>query len=225
MARREIVEEVVRIYAHDLRGPLAALDTALACLTPASRGDDFAFFRDSCVDASTRLRQMVDNLETVALLAEQDRWITEPTDLRPDLDALVLGLARSFQLRELKLSLSLSRSMPVNANPALARIAVRNLVLDALEHSPAGAVVTIESAATTVRVSDEGPVVSPDNLPLAGHADGQAELKRRGARISRGFGWPAARLAMERQGGRLELEAAGSRGMRAMAHWQKGVTP
>jgi signal transduction histidine kinase len=225
MATREIVEEVVRIYAHDLRGPLVALDTALACLTPASSSDDFAFFRDSCVDASTRLRQMVDNLETVALLAEQERWLTEPTDLRPELDALVLRLARSFQLRELELCVSLSRSLRVIANPALARIAVRNLILDALEHSPAGSVVTIESAGNTVRVTDEGPAVSPDNLPLAGDGEGQVELKRRGARISRGFGWPAARLAMERQGGRLELESAGDRGMRAMAHWQKAVTP
>ncbi len=217
---RTELEEIVRIFAHDLRGPMAALDTSLACLSaPEIGAEDREFFVGSCRDASERLRQMIDNLDALGELQNGHGWELAPFDLRGELDSIIADLQPAFALRDIRLDATLDTEIAVLGDRVLSRVAVRNVLLDALEHSAPGGVVTLIASPRRLEIEDTGAPVPPAFDALARQTAGQCELKRRGARVSRGFGLTAAALAMERQSGRLSLEPAGERGLRAVATW------
>ncbi len=167
-ARRDLVAWV----SHDLRTPLAgirAMSEALrdAVVTDPNEVTEFARRIDR--DA-VRLSGMVDDLfEMSRIHSGALRLELETIDAREIADEVRAGLEQTAARVGVDLTVSADGPVPVRASvSALARV-VRNLVLNAVAHTPRGGVVDIGVAAegrmAVLRVDDTGTGIDAADLP------------------------------------------------------------
>jgi signal transduction histidine kinase len=101
-------------------------------------------------------------------------------------------------------------------DPGLMRLALRNLLANALHHSPPQRSVTLrisdsdEPLALVIEVIDRGPGIAPALLPHL--FERGARGRDRSGRASHGLGLYIVRRALELQGGRVELATTGPEG-------------
>jgi signal transduction histidine kinase len=90
--------------------------------------------------------------------------------------------------------------------------ALRELLANAVAHSPAGARVAVEVARegceAVVSIRDQGPGIAPEALKRCLEPFAQAADAMTRSREGLGLGLPLARSLVERQGGRLSLRCA-----------------
>jgi signal transduction histidine kinase len=168
--RREMVAQV----SHDLRTPLAALDGYLQTLqmkqdelTQEQRREFIAI----ALKQSQRMIRMVDDLfELARLEAKEMQPAMEPTCLAD----LLQDVVQKFQLQAgeagIRLAMARPASLPVvPLDIALIERLLDNLVSNAIEHTPEGGRIDIELTQegrfARVAVLDEGPGISPQDLP------------------------------------------------------------
>ncbi|MFO1271434.1 MAG: PAS domain-containing protein [Rubrivivax sp.] len=209
---------MIDVLAHEVRQPLnnasAALQSAAALL--AARGE---------AEASERLRRAQDVLGQV--LAGVDNTLAAaslfsgsvpPALADMDIDTLlalaVADMRPDERPRVLVQRLTTTRTAAMDVG--LVRLALRNLLANALAYSPPGSTVTVrvadsdEPLALLLDVVDQGPGIAPALLP---------QLFERGARdprqppdTSHGLGLYIARRALELQGGRVSVVETGPKG-------------
>jgi signal transduction histidine kinase len=188
-ADTEATRERLRLLAHELRSPVAAL-AALCAAAP------------TVVDESSRRRLVA---LAVAAARDVDRLVTDPEPAsvrsrRVDLAALVSGFAGPA------VEIRVASPAAVDGDPTRLRQAVANLVANGLRHG-SHVVVTVgeDGAGAVIEVADDGPGVQSGVDPFA-----------RGASTagSTGYGLWLARTVAEAHGGSLELVPAGGPGAR-----------
>ena len=201
-------EEFVRVLAHEVRQPLnnasAALQSAAAGLLP----QDGAAQR--IARAQSVIGQIVASLDNTlaatALLASSQRLDTRDADVETlidfslgDLDPKTRG-----RVRVERLSSTRTASMDIG----LMRLALRNVLGNALSYSPAGAEVVLrvvdsdEPLALVFEVVDQGPGIADDLVP---------RLFERGSRGSHGLpghgiGLHVVKRVMELHGGHVDVQ-------------------
>ena len=119
-----------------------------------------------------------------------------------------------------KVSLALDAAGPVwiEADPALLRRVVDNLLTNAISKSPAGgrvtAVVLMREEGGEIAISDEGAGIPEEYRESIFEKYSQVGNKRHGESNNRGLGLTFCRLAIESQGGTIwadEAQAGGAR--------------
>lgn len=201
-------EEFVRVLAHEVRQPLnnasAALQSAAAGLPP----QDGAAQR--IARAQSVIGQIVANLDNTlaatALLASSQHLDTRDADVGTLIDLSLGDLdarARS-RVRVERISPTRTASM----DTGLMRLALRNVLGNALSYSPAEAEVVLrvvdsdEPLALVFEVVDQGPGIAEDLLP---------RLFERGARGTHGLpghgiGLHVVKRVMELHGGQVDVQ-------------------
>ncbi len=154
----------VRDASHQLRTPLAVLKVQVQS---ALRGD---------VEPLSALAEISDTVDRAATLANQMLALAKVEQLRqqPVLEAIdwarvlrevALDLSPLVADKDLDFEISTVEA-PVTANAWMLRELCRNLLHNAIRHSPAGGVLnlrlTIDGQQATLIVSDAGPGLSPD---------------------------------------------------------------
>ena len=176
-------KERLRIVAHELRSPVAALD---ALATAAAATDDAAVLRrvvDLGVAAARDIERIVSDPELLSLRLE-------PVDLA--------ALAATFAAP--RVTVRADGPMTVDGDATRLRQVLSNLVANALRHGTRAAVdVRAEDGFVVVSVTDDGPGVDPG-----------ADLFSRGASGvgSTGYGLWLSRAIAGAHGGTLELSDA-----------------
>jgi signal transduction histidine kinase len=161
----------------------------------------------------------VDNtLAVAALLGQAGKMPAGPMEADVDIDALLavavgdMPVAERDRVRIERVTGTRTASMDMG----LLRLALRNLLANALRYSPAGSAVRLrvwdsdEPLALVLDVIDQGPGIQADLLPRlfergtrGRHASGRA---------SHGLGLYIVRKALELHGGRAELVDTGAQG-------------
>lgn len=191
--------------AHELKTPLAGLRTqaqiARMAQDPAVRDHALAAIAIS-VDRSDRMVRQLLDLTAI----DQDATGPEPVDLTRLLAETAQDAAPQAKAANVDLSLEVPSLPSLTAPPILIRTALRNLVENAIQHSPPGGRVTISAGrrgdhlALTVR--DEGPGIDPAHHPRVTErfwrVPGQAGQ-------GSGLGLAIVAAAVQRLNGRLEL--------------------
>ncbi len=207
--RTRALEGIAARLAHEVKNPLAAIK-GLSAHMARSTAEPRVAERLTIVEAeATRLQAIVDGFLSFSRGLD-DLKVDEvhPNVLAKEL-ALLLGM-RAEEARQ-TLEVQGSDDVAIEADGRKLRQAMMNLVLNAMQASPEGSVVTIETAANlvgaaTIRIIDRGEGMSAD--VLARLAKPYYTTKVGGS----GLGVAVARGLIEQHGGSLTLESQPGRG-------------
>lgn len=221
-ARRRFLAAI----GHDLRTPMASLQATVEALQDNVSPDPDRYLRSMSSDLEF-LRGLVDDLFMLARIESGDLDINPvPVDLAELCDEVVESIRPLAERRHVDLTLAAAVPMPVVADPrAVARV-VRNLVDNAIRHTPDGSTVTLTAVTdregAVVTVSDQGPGFNegegvPPGRPattsgsVPASTDGSwVEPARTRHEARSGLGLTIARGLVEAQGGSMWIgEAAG----------------
>ena len=191
--------------AHELRTPLATLRARLESRFSAQELGDVAFEIE-------QLARLVEQLLCLARLDSQEQFQSAAFDAH----AVALEVARelapvALESEHYVTAATPDASVPAHGNATLTRLVFRNLIENAIQYTPAGTSITLSADSAAVIIADDGP-------GIAAHAAASLfERFRRGPNASgpgAGLGLAIAKCIMERQGGRLSLDAKADLGAR-----------
>ena len=215
-AAREREKSFTAFAAHELKTPLAGVKTqtqiALASQDPEVRARALAQIAGG-VDRSSRLVSQL--LDLAAADASEDGLPPEPADLARAIEDARQAVAPLRQKRNVSFAVTGSLDGAVACNAPLATTAFKNVLENALLHSPDGGRITIsvtrQGNLVSVVVEDEGPGMNEGEI---GHA---AERFYRGQgkpSSGTGLGLAIVETVLKRAGGTLTIaNRAGGRGL------------
>lgn len=196
--------------SHDLRTPLTSLQAAVESLQDGVAPDPQRYLRSMARDLQT-LRGLVDDLFMLTTIEAGD------LDLHPvRVDAVelveeILEAMRPLgESRNVRLVLDTRGPVPLEADPrAVARV-VRNLVDNAVRHTPTSTEVRVtvnsDQGAVQVRVRDRGPGFPDDFRKAAWEDAARADVSRSRDGARAGLGLTIARGLVEAHRGRIWIE-------------------
>jgi PAS domain S-box-containing protein len=213
--------EMLDVLAHEVRQPLnnasAALQSAAAALAdPSSRAHAAERLRRAQGVMHAVLSGVDNTLAVSALVGGGTPAATLDDDA--DLDALLavaIGDMPPHERERVRVERA-TDTRTASMDPGLMRLALRNLLANALHHSPPQRSVTLrisdsdEPLALVIEVIDRGPGIAPALLPHL--FERGARGRDRSGRASHGLGLYIVRRALELQGGRVELATTGPEG-------------
>ena len=214
---RERERNFTAFAAHELRTPLAGLKTQAQV---ALASDDRAI-RDQAlrqivvgVDRTGRLaRQLLDMSAIEALDQPEKRGVVRPA---PVLRSLAAELADPIRQVRVEVAPELE-AVELRIEPELFALAARNLMENAVNHSPPGGVVRCrvagEPEAGQIIIEDEGPGIPEEELPRVTERFFRGRNK---APVGSGLGLAIVELALGRSGWKLQLKNRDAGGLRAV---------
>jgi nitrogen fixation/metabolism regulation signal transduction histidine kinase len=164
-AEREAAwRDVARRLAHEIKNPLTPMSLSLhrlerrVELVPESE-------RSAVRDSLAALLQEVEHLSRLAETFSQYARLPEPRDEPLELSEVARACAALHEPRGLTLRVTCDTPLPVRGDRLLLSRALHNLLVNAIEASPAGGVVELESgregSEAWVEVRDRGPGLDP----------------------------------------------------------------
>jgi signal transduction histidine kinase len=163
--RRNLMADV----AHELRTPLTVLQGNLRAMLdgvyPLERSEIATLY-----DETRLLNRLVDDLRELALAeAGQLKLNRQPIDLAALIGSTVANFMPMAEERGLALEANLDRVVTVVADPDRVGQVLRNLIANALWHTPPQGQVTVETQpidrGICVTVTDTGEGIAPEDVP------------------------------------------------------------
>lgn len=204
--------------AHDLATPATVLESQLQAMIDGVVPADAEQLERARAAAGAmsgvvaQLRDLVD-VEAAAL----QRRATSNS-----LDELLADARRAleplFRERGVTISVGAPAGAQVLVDPVQVGRALRNVLANAVQHSPAGGTVRVEvesaGRAIMIRVTDGGPGIAPEDLPHVFERFYRADRSRQGGprRAGSGIGLTIARELLAANGGSVEVERTGAGG-------------
>ena len=190
--------------AHELRTPLFNLrGEAEVALTQARTPEAYRDVLASSLEELDRLSRMMESLLFLARAEQPQARIARAT-LDAHAEAEVVRDFHEAAAEEQGVRLIIEGTAHVDAEPAMLRRALTNLVTNALAHTPRGGTVTVRVAgrngATVFTVSDTGPGIAPEHVPRIFDRFYRADPARGGGA---GLGLSIAKSIAELHGGTL----------------------
>jgi signal transduction histidine kinase len=205
-ARRAMFSNI----GHDLRTPLSALRAAVEALADGVAPEPERYVRAMQRDVEA-LSALVEDLFLLARI-EGGRLdlVRSPLDLVELAGEAVEALEPTAAAHGVGIRIDASGRAPVVGNPTAISRVIRNLLDNAIHHSPPGSVVRIsvarDAAGPRVRVVDDGPGFPPDFAPHAFDRFARADRSRTRATGGSGLGLAIAHGLVEAHGGRIWIE-------------------
>ena len=207
-------DEFLTMLSHELRNPLGAITAALEVVNSGAGGSAAAQQALAVVTRQTRhLSHMVgDLLYAGRVVTGKVTLVQAPLDLAQLVQGVRSTLELTGQLAQHAWEFSLEPA-PVYGDAVRLEQVVTNLLANAMQYSPAGALirVEVESAAdgsAVLRVSDQGSGIAPPLLPQIFDlfVQGERPLHRRGGGL--GVGLTVVRRLVEQHGGTVAVDTA-----------------
>jgi len=203
--------------SHELRTPLTALravgEVGLREGNPAILYDVVG----SMLEEVARMNQLLDRL---LLLTRADGDATPlRLEARPVRSAL-LEISDALSLvageKEQRIEVECPRDLTAVMDDGLLRLALMNLVQNAIRYSPAGKTIRLRAFARSgqacVEVMDEGPGIAPEHHQKIFERFYRVDKARARADGGAGLGLAIVKWAVERMGGLVEVESEPGRG-------------
>lgn len=203
--------------SHELRTPLTALRmTGQAALS--GRGDA-ASYREAVADMVEDADHLARVVETLMLLAQADSGALPMSWKAVDLAALVTDVAQQCdvlaQEKQQRLVLACTAGEAM-VDPTVLRIAVANLVHNAIRYGPPSSEVAVRTfrvdASWIVEVEDRGPGIAPEHHARLFERFYRVDHGRSVSLGGVGLGLAMARWSVEMHGGRIELRSTEGNG-------------
>jgi len=204
--------------SHELRTPLTSIRSVGEVALRGPRGD--AQCREaigSMLEEVERLARLLDCLLTLSR-ADAGRLTIRPEPA--DLGELAREVAEELSVlaedKEQALSLEVAGPVAVSVDPTVLRLAVVNLIDNAIKHGRRGGVVRVRvrraGSQAVLEVADDGPGVPPEHRDRVFERFYRVDKARSRAQGGTGLGLAIARWAVEAHGGCIELESEVGKG-------------
>ncbi len=205
-------QQFIANAAHELRSPLAALYGELQqSLRKERSGDEYRAFIESALQATRRLKRLADDLLTLAR-AEHEHEALEAVRLQSVFEELVRELASNAEQKHIRIEGGLGEAT-VRGRAADIQRLLRNLLDNAIRHSPLGAAIRCtaqeDGECIIVRVADEGPGVPAEERERVFEPFYRSPQARGSAPEGSGLGLSIAREIARAHGGDLQIEESG----------------
>jgi two-component system sensor histidine kinase BaeS len=221
MLRRRAASDI----AHDLATPATVLVSQLQAMVdgvvPADR-DGLEAARSAAMALGSVISQMNDLLSAEAAPIKAHPTVVDLGETVRDVEAALDGLRRE---REVQLESAIPEGLRVIVDPGQFTRAMRNVIANAIDHSPAGGRVDVvatlspEASGTVaiVRVSDQGGGIAAADVPHVFERFYRADPARAadpttGRPAGTGIGLTIARELLTANGGRIDVERTGPDG-------------
>lgn len=195
--------------SHELRSPLTVILANLDLLRRDMTAEERALSVAEAAEEARRMRRLVNDL---LLLAEQDSTrVVARTPMR--LDSLIEETVASSMRQDVTHRVHVSIDGPVVVEGDAERLmqVVRNLVENALNHTPPGTEVDVRLAQMNgyaeISVSDNGPGIGPEHLPYLWDRFYRVDKSRSRVVGSTGLGLPIVRYLAEAHGGSVAISS------------------
>lgn len=209
--RRRMAADV----AHELRTPLANLQSSLEAMIDGVWQADAGRLA-SCHEEVVRIGRLVGDLERLEQ-AEAENSVLEVTQF--DLGELIRRVAGGFEPEFQKKGVSLrveGKTQMLRADRDKIGQVAGNLISNALKYTPAGGMVTVETAGSEpfaeLSVADTGAGISKDDLPLIFERFYRADRSRNRLTGGSGLGLAIAKAIVEAHHGTIAVESEPGRG-------------
>jgi two-component system OmpR family sensor kinase/two-component system sensor histidine kinase BaeS len=213
-------QNLVADVAHELRTPLTVLQGNLRAILDGVYALDKSEI-SRLYDETRLLSRLVDDLRELALAdAGQLRLNLRPTDLGQVIGDTLDNLSLVAEAQDVVLSAQLPDTLPtVQADPDRVAQVLRNLLINALRHTPPGGSVTVlactAGAAMEIAVADTGEGIAREHLPHVFERFWRADPAR--SRDGRwaggsGLGLEVAQSLVQAQRGRIWVESEPGKG-------------
>lgn len=191
--RRE--SQFVSSVAHELRTPMALLTLACDALPDSAQ-------REGLRKAIDQVSHVISQLMELAMI-EGRTPVMEPVILRDVAQDVVAASAPMIYRsgRSIAVVVSGAEDREVTANGGLLRIAVTNLIDNAVRHTPPGTRITVRAEADRIIVSDNGPGMQRDE----DGGDVRYRSMGLGRSDSAGLGFSIVQRIMAAIGGTMEI--------------------
>lgn len=158
--------------AHELRTPVAGIKAQAQVARAASGDTERIHALDNAILGCDRAAHLIDQLLTLARIDTLGDETTEPCRLRTIAAETIASIAPTALSQNVQLELVESEEVSVRGDTALLRILLRNLIDNAVRHTPPGTAVRIkvtkENGQIYLSVSDNGPGIPESDLDKLG---------------------------------------------------------
>ena len=214
-ARRNMIADI----AHELRNPLGVIQGQLEGMIDGvfpTTPEQIA----SVHDETLLLTRLVDDLRDLALAdAGQLRIVRQPADLRALIEKTVAAFAPQAAEKNIALKSEIAPALPeVSIDAQRIEQVLRNLIGNALRHTPDGGVVSVQcsvnsgQSSVVVRVSDTGAGIPAEDLPHVFERFWRGDKSRSRAGGGAGLGLAIAKQLVTAHGGAIGVESNAGRG-------------
>jgi signal transduction histidine kinase len=204
-------QNMVADVAHELRTPLSVVQGNLRAILddvyPLDKAEISRLY-----DETRLLNRLVDDLRELALAdAGQLRLYLRPMDVAQVIQSTAESLTLAAEAQEVSLLTQMATDLPpVQADPDRVAQVLRNLLVNALSHTPSGGSVTVSAApaddAVEIAVADTGEGIAGEDLPHVFERFWRSDPARARTGGS-GLGLSVAQSLVEAQGGRIWAES------------------
>jgi len=217
MLRRRAASDI----AHDLATPATVLESQLQAMIDGIVPTDQAGL-EAARSAAAALGGVVADIDDLARAEAAPLQVRpERVDLAPALLEIAQVLDGPARARSVRIDVAVAPGAAVWADPGHVGRAIRNVVANAIGHSPAGGVVGVVATRgadqVAIRVSDQGPGIAPDDVEHIFERFYRADTSRAtdpvtGRATGLGLGLTIARELLTANGGRIAVERTGPDG-------------
>ncbi|SNR74817.1 Signal transduction histidine kinase [Haloechinothrix alba] len=205
-ARRRLLASV----GHDLRTPLASLRAAVEAIQDGVAAEPDRYLRAMAADVEL-LRSMVDDLFMLTRLEAGDMRLDRMAlDLPEIAEGAVEGVAPLAARSDVTVELAAVDSVRTTGDPQAIDRVLRNLLDNAVRHSPEAGVVrvsvTAEDSQGVLTVADSGPGFTADLAERAFDMFERGDSARERSSGGAGLGLAIARELVEAHGGSIRIE-------------------
>ena len=216
MLRRRAASDI----AHDLATPATVLESQLQAMVDDVVPTDLDQL-EAARSAASALAGVIGQMGELASAesAELQRR-PERVEIGPALAEAARGLEGLVRDRGVHLALAPGNPLFAMVDPGQLGRALRNVVTNAIQHTPEGGTVRVAATASVnaveVRISDQGPGIAAADLPHVFERFYRADPARAaapdGRRLGSGIGLTIARELLAANGGRVGVEHTGPGG-------------
>lgn len=170
--KRQVRFEFIRVLAHELKSPLAAVEGYLHLIKERAKGRDLASYDQMIERSVVRLGGMrklvLDLLDLTRLESGRKQRSIERLDLARAASLALENVAALAASRKVVVELKAAGEVPFSGDPGEADMILSNLLTNAVKYNKEGGRATLELARTpdgvTVRCSDTGIGMTEEEL-------------------------------------------------------------
>ncbi len=213
--RRNLIADI----AHELRTPLTVLQGNLSAMLdgvyPLERGEIATLY-----DETRLLSRLVNDLRELALAETgQSTLNVQTTDLGEILRTTMTSFSAAADAQNVRIQVEGNVNLRVRADPDRLAQIIRNLISNALRHTPGGGAITLRCSAdhtlprfAVARVEDTGEGILPADLPRVFDRFYRGNKSRSRESGGAGLGLAIAKAWVEAMGGQIGVESERGRG-------------